>query len=122
MKNLGGKNMEKMIAVCGLVCTKCPAFIATQKDDDDERRKVAEMWSKEFNVDLKPEDINCDGCLVDSENLFNYCKVCEIRKCGKERKVENCAYCDDYACDKLAEFFKMAPEAKTTLEELRKSL
>jgi hypothetical protein len=111
--------MEKMIAFCGLSCSGCPAFIATQKDDDEEREKVAVMWSEQFKVDLKPEDINCDGCLVDSERLFSHTKVCEIRKCGKERKLQNCAYCDDYACDKLIEFFTKAPEAKTTLDGIR---
>lgn len=111
--------MEKMIAFCGLSCTDCPAFIATQKDDDEKRKKVAEMWSEEHKTSLKPEDINCDGCMVDSEKLFGYCKVCEIRKCGKEKKVENCAFCEDYACDKLTKFFKMAPEAKGTLDDIR---
>ncbi|KPK99539.1 MAG: hypothetical protein AMJ91_07400 [candidate division Zixibacteria bacterium SM23_73_3] len=111
--------MEKMIGFCGLDCSECPAFIATKKDDDEERKKVAQKWNKEFKANLKPEDINCDGCLIDSERLFNYCKVCEIRKCGKEQKVENCAYCDDYACDKLIEFFTKAPEAKTTLDGIR---
>ena len=114
--------MEKMIAFCGLTCTECPAFIATQKNDDKERKRVAEMWSKEFKVDMKPEDINCEGCLVDSENLFGHCKICEIRKCGKEKKVKNCAYCDDYACDKLTEIFKAAPEAKATLDGIRANL
>lgn len=114
--------MEKMIAYCGLVCTECPALIATQKNDDEERKKVAEKWSKDHEVALKPEDINCDGCLVDSERLFNYCKVCEVRKCAKDKAVVNCAYCDDYGCEKLARFFGMAPEAKTRLDELRKTL
>ena len=114
--------MEKMISFCGLACTDCPAFIATQKDDDEERKKVAVMWSEQFKADLKPEDINCDGCVVDSERLFSHTRVCEIRKCGKEKKVKNCAYCDDYACDKLTEFFKAAPEAKTTLDQIRQSL
>lgn len=114
--------MEKMIAFCGLSCTDCPAFIATQKDDDEERKKVAEKWSKDHDVALKPEEINCDGCLIDGDRVFNYCKVCEIRKCGKEKKVKNCAYCEDYACDKLTKFFEMAPEAKTTLDGLRKNL
>lgn len=113
--------MEKMIAFCGLVCTECPAFIATQKEDDEERKKVAEMWSKEFKVELKPEDINCDGCLADSERLFSHTKVCEIRKCGLDRKVANCAHCDEYACEKLTAFFKMAPQAKTTLDEISKN-
>ena len=112
-----------MIAFCGLTCTECPAFIATQKDDDKERKKVAKVWSKEFNSDIKPEDINCDGCLTEeSDRLFSHCKVCEIRKCGQEKEVKNCAYCDDYACEKLTKFFDMAPETKTTLAEIRKNL
>jgi len=114
--------MEKLISVCGLICSECPAFIATQKNDDEERRKVAEMWSKDYKADLKPEDINCRGCIIDTDKLFNYCKVCEIRRCGKEKKVKNCAYCDDYTCEKLTEFFKMAPQAKTNLDEVRKNL
>lgn len=113
--------MEKMIAFCGIVCTECPAFLATQKDDDGERRKVAEMWSKQYNVDIRPEEINCDGCLSDGR-LVGHCMVCEIRKCGLKRNVENCAYCDDYACEKLNRFFAMASQAKIVLEEIRKSL
>jgi hypothetical protein len=113
--------MEKMMAYCGLICTDCPAFIATQNNDDQARKKVAEEWSKHDAV-LKPEDINCDGCLTDTEKVFKFCNVCEARKCGKAKGVANCAYCDDYACDKLAEIFKMAPEAKTRLDELRKTL
>jgi hypothetical protein len=33
--------------------------------------------------------------------------------------VKNCAYCADYACDKLLKFFEMAPQAKKNLEEIR---
>ncbi len=58
--------MEKMIAFCGIVCTECPAFLATQKDDDNKRKKVAEMWSKQFKSEIKPVDINCDGCLIEN--------------------------------------------------------
>ena len=113
--------MEKMMSYCGLICTDCPAFIATQKNDNEARKKVAEEWSK-HDAALKPEDINCDGCLADTETVFKFCNICEVRKCGKSKGVVNCAYCDDYACDKLAEIFKMAPEAKTRLDELRKTL
>lgn len=114
--------MDKMIAYCGLICSDCPAFIATKKNDYAERQKVAETWSKEFKVELKPEDINCEGCLVDSEDVFSHCKVCEIRKCGKERVVVNCAHCDDYGCEKLTKFFGMVPDAKKRLDEVRKNL
>ena len=118
----GVRTMDKMVAFCGITCTECPAFLATEKDDDNERKKVAEMWSKQFNTEIKPEDINCDGCLLESDRLFSYCRVCEIRKCGQKKGVKNCAYCDGYACKKLNNFFNNAPEAKTTLEEIRKNL
>ena len=118
----GVRIMDKMIAFCGLNCTECPAFIATQKDDDKKRERVAKIWSKEFNSEIKPEDINCGGCLVESDLLFSHCKVCEIRKCGREKEVKNCAYCDVYVCEKLTKFFDMAPDAKITLSEIRKNL
>ncbi|MDD5014196.1 MAG: DUF3795 domain-containing protein [Atribacterota bacterium] len=114
--------MDKIIAFCGLSRSGCPAFIATQKDNNKEREKTAKAWYKITKCDIKPEDINCDGCLEESGRLFNYCKVCEIRKCEQEKKVKNCAYCDDYACEKLIKFFDMYPEAKTVLVEIRKNL
>jgi len=111
-----------MIAYCGLTCTDCPAFKATDKNDDGARAQVAEMWSREFKVDLKPADINCTGCQSKDVPVFNYCQVCEIRKCGQGKQVENCAYCDDYACEKLTAFFAMGPGAKGTLDKIRESL
>jgi hypothetical protein len=114
--------MEKMIAYCGITCTDCGAFIATQNNDDAKRKEVAEDWKKQFNADIKPEDINCDGCLADTDRLVGHCYVCEIRKCGQERGVVNCAYCDDYACDKLEKFFQMAPMFRAVLDEIREGL
>jgi len=114
--------MEKMVAFCGLVCTDCKAFIATQENNGAKRREVAEAWSKEYGHELKPEQINCDGCLSKGTRVFNYCNICEIRKCGQEKRVKNCAYCDDYKCEKLAKFFENASEAEKTLEEIRQQL
>jgi hypothetical protein len=114
--------MEKQIAYCGLICTDCLAYIATQADDDKQRKEVAEKWTKEYKHDFKPEDINCDGCLSETGKVFNYCTVCEVRKCGREKHVINCAYCGDYICEKLGKFFKMVPMIKANLEEIRKSI
>ncbi len=111
-----------MIAFCGLVCNECPAFIATKEDDDNKRKETAEQWSKQFNTSIKPEDINCEGCVSDSEILFSHPRVCEIRKCGKEKGILNCAHCDEYTCDRLNEFFKSVPSAKVTLNSIRKTL
>jgi len=111
--------MEEIVAFCGLLCSECGAFLATINNDDQKREEVAQLWSKEYGSVLKPEDINCEGCLSEGENLFNYVKVCEIRKCGKEKGVRNCAYCDEYSCDKLEKLFQMAPEAKRRLDEIK---
>ncbi len=112
--------MNEAIAFCGIDCNECGTFIATKNDDDEKRLEVAQTWSKQYNSDIKPEDINCDGCQSNGERLFNYCTVCGIRKCAKERGVANCAYCDDYACEKLEDFFKLAPDSKIKLDEIRR--
>ena len=112
--------MDRMIAYCGLVCTECPAFVATQQNDNAKRKQVAEMWSKQYKMSVKPEDINCDGCISAGGQLLNYCSICDIRKCGQNHGVENCAYCVDYGCDKLTKFVTMVPDAKATLENIRK--
>ena len=114
--------MSEMTSVCGLLCNECGAFIATSNNSDEKRVEVAELWSQQYNQNIKPEDINCDGCTSDSDRLFGHCTVCEIRKCGKEKAVANCAYCDEYACEKLEEFFKMAPDAGRRLNEIRSKL
>lgn len=114
--------MSEMVSICGLLCNECPAFIATRNNSNEERAKVAELWSQQYNQNIKPEDINCEGCIPDGRRLFSHSKVCKIRKCGKERAVKNCAYCDEYACEKLSEFFKMAPDAGRRLNEIRSKL
>ena len=114
--------MDELVAFCGLICSNCGAFLATKNNDDEKRIEVAKLWSKEYRSEIKPEDINCDGCISDEGNLFNYCKICEIRKCGKEKGVVNCAYCDDYFCQKLEKFFEMVPAAKQQLDDIKSKL
>ncbi len=113
--------MRKMIAFCGITCTECPAFIATQEDDDSKRKQVAEEWSKAYNNEIKPEQINCNGCLP-GQGIHQQLHICEIRKCGIQRQVQNCAHCVDYKCEKLAKFLENIPEANNTLEKLHNEL
>ncbi|MFX1281016.1 MAG: DUF3795 domain-containing protein [Promethearchaeota archaeon] len=111
---------KKIIAYCGLNCSVCPAYIATQKDDYEELKKVAEQWSNE-SMSFKPEDVNCDGCNSE-ERVFSWCKECPTRSCCREHQIENCAYCKDYFCDNLKQTFENDPTAKERLDEIRKSL
>lgn len=114
--------MNRMTAFCGLSCAECQAHLATINDDDALRAKTAGMWSKMYQTEIKAEQINCDGCHSGSEQLFGHCHVCEIRACGMEKGVENCAHCDDFACDKLDMIFSAVPEAKATLKQIKATL
>lgn len=111
--------MDEMISFCGLLCNECGAFLATKNNDDAKRAEVAQLWYKAYKVDLKPEDINCSGCLSDAEPLFMHCRVCQVRKCGSARGIENCAHCDQYVCEELEKIFQMAPETKKRLDQIR---
>ena len=113
---------EKIVAFCGLLCNECPAYIAKQTNDKELRKKTAERWTSD-DFPLKPEDINCDGC-IDGKELFKHCTMCEVRKCGLEKGVKNCAYCAEYPCKKLEGLWGLlqAPEAKEILDEIRKTL
>lgn len=113
--------MEKMIGVCGLICTECPAFVATQSDDDAKRKEVAKTWSSDKHT-FSPEDINCDGCLTTDGKLFAFCNDCDIRSCGFEKEFANCAHCEEYACDKLDKMFDKTSEARKNLDEIRGNL
>ena len=116
--------MDKIIAYCGLVCSDCPAYIATQADDMEALAGVAAQWSKEYNATFTAESCICDGCTSGSERLSSYAASggCPVRVCAVGRGVINCAHCDDYGCEKITHFFTFAPDAKATLERTRQTL
>lgn len=87
------------------------------------RIEIARICKEQYGMEYEPEDISdCDGCLTEGGRLFSGCKDCSIRNCAMKRGYENCAWCDEYACEKLEKFFVMDPSAKTRLDEIRNSL
>jgi len=117
--------MDRIITHCGLVCTDCPAYIATQANDHAALEKAAAKWREEYNVPgiTTAESVICDGCLGDdSGRLSGYCSMCEIRACGVERGVANCAHCADYARERLENFFGFVPDAGAVLDQIWHSL
>ena len=115
--------MDQMIAYCGLVCTECPAYAATQADDRAALEKVAAQWREEFDApQITAESVICDGCLGTTGRKCSHCFECGMRACAIERAVVNCAHCDDYACDKLEQFLGFVPEARTKLNGIRSGL
>jgi hypothetical protein len=112
---------QKMIAYCGLVCSDCPAFVATQADDMDALAQLAAQWSEQFGAAMTAEECMCDGCLVAGHKV-GYCHACAVRQCAAGRGVANCAHCDDFGCENLVGFWQHAPHARVTLEGIRKTL
>ncbi len=109
-----------MIAYCGLDCEQCEAFIATRDNDDALRVKTAEQWAKLYNAPIKPEHINCTGCISAGVKTYYCDQLCEIRKCATGKSVRTCAECAGYPCALLNHMFEVAPQAKRTLETLRR--
>ncbi len=113
--------MDTMIAYCGLDCFQCEAYKATQAHDENAKVEIAIKWQQAFNApEITTAFVTCDGCLNDQGHLGGHCLECDIRACGKTREVTNCGYCTDLeSCEKIANFAKMAPEAKVVLEKIR---
>jgi predicted phosphodiesterase len=108
-----------MIAYCGLVCSSCPTFLATLADDDVARGKTSALYREKFGLDLKPEEINCDGCKSEVGRLIGYCQSCEIRRCCRDKGLDNCTHCADSPCEHLVRFHAFSPQAKESFEALK---
>lgn len=113
---------DKMISYCGIDCSKCESYLATQTDSDVERKKIAEQCRIDFNVNLKPEEINCNGCKSDDAKCSFAETLCEIRKCNMEKSQPYCSVCSEYKCEKLENIIASAPAIGEALEALCRDL
>lgn len=117
--------MELLVAPCGLLCNKCPAYIATRTNDVALAEETARAWSVQFGEDVRPEHVWCSGCMTEGGLKSHYCgRLCEIRACVMERRnaapeMETCAECAERpGCAKLAYIVEHVPPAGALLETL----
>jgi len=136
--------MGEKIGCCGYRCDLCPAFRENLASEEDQR-EVSDGWFKYYGFRIPAEEIYCDGCPAEGrENPRRIDPDCVVRACVQERRLPNCAHCDEYICDKLAKKivdfdeivrkhgapippedrarFLKPYEGKKVLDELRKSL
>jgi hypothetical protein len=129
-KGADEKMASEMIAYCGLNCVTCPIYLATRETDPKKQRRMREQIviaiKKYLGEGKRVEDItDCDGCKAQGGRLYSDCRRCQIRKCASEKGLENCAYCSEYACQKLSKFFDsedMEGKAKKRLDEIKARL
>ncbi len=112
--------MNAYIAYCGLDCESCEARLATVRQDEALRQKVAREWSELNGVEITPEMIHCTGCRVPGVKT-PYCdSLCPIRQCAMGRQVETCGSCPEMkACEKLGAITGNNPDALRRLESGR---
>lgn len=111
-----------MIAHCGLDCSVCPAYVATQANDHAAKEQLLARWRVDFNSPEMPmEAVTCDGC-TSAGRHGGYCGSCPIRACALERNLATCAHCAEYGCGKMAFIASASAQAKSTLEAIRQSL
>jgi len=113
----------KMLAICGLDCYACRAYIATRENNYSKLTEIAKLWSTPEEM-FKPEDIPCDGCYT--ERLHTFCNRCPARICANSRGIVNCGDCPEYACSKLESLWKsfatvQGEVARANLDEYRKN-
>jgi hypothetical protein len=129
-KGADKKMVSEMIAYCGLNCITCPIYLATREKNPEKQRRDREQIviaiKKYLGEEKRVEDItDCDGCKAQGERLYSGCQTCQIRKCARQKRLENCAYCSEYPCDKLSKFFDSEDidgGAKKRLDAIRNSL
>ncbi len=115
--------MNQLIAVCGLDCAACPAYIATQANDEAAKERVAAQWRVEFNApNITVASITCDGCLAFDGRRCSHCQECPPRLCAVERGLQNCGQCPDYGCEKISQLLGFMPEAKVRLDAIHAAL
>ncbi len=112
-----------MIAYCGLACNTCLIHLATLELDhlkqQSMRASIAQTCVEQYGMNLQAQDISdCDGCRT-GQRLFAGCASCKIRMCAMEQNIESCAFCHDYACERLRKHFEADPTARPRLDALR---
>ena len=109
---------DQIIAYCGLNCSDCQAYIATQENDTEKLEALALEW---YQVEDNSTFCLCDGCNVEGRKNA-HCSDCAVRACAISHEVANCAHCPEYGCTTLIGFFQQIPVAKENLERIQVSL
>ena len=109
--------MKTMIAYCGLDCEKCDAYLATIRDDQALREKTAKQWSEWNHVEIRPEDINCEGCRATGKKSVYCDRLCGIRQCAQKKGMETCGACPELeTCPTVAMITANNPDALKNLK------
>lgn len=118
---------------CGIYCGACDIH---RVGKTGQKTRLSEFWSvpllktflrsqKVDYQDSRTLQLQCEGCK--SDNVFINCKICKLRACAMDKKVEHCIDCSAYSCAMLVDRKKiegLLPHLKCThanMETIRKN-
>ena len=92
--------MDNVISACGVVCSDCGAFLASQKGPAYQQ-EVAEAWHRIYGFKAEPATLTCAGCLSSDDQVFPSSVKCAARQCCRTKGLSNCAECPEKTCQLL---------------------
>ncbi len=107
---------DLMFAVCGLDCSVCDIYKATE--DKSIAKRIANYFDEKRGEKIPLEKIACAGCRGDRDRHWS--PDCWILKCcADEKGLERCNLCDDFPCEKLVDWSRTHQGYKKALERLK---
>ncbi len=113
--------MNSNISFCGMKIDECNILNITQTNNHPQREKIALTWSAMGDVQIKPEEVVCDGCKA-FKRYYGKCINCKIRACAHAKGLETCGHCTEYPCEKLKERLEFDPSNKERLDSIKNNL
>ena len=116
-------NEGPLMAVCGIDCADCDIRKVPTDAGAAERivgwfRSMGWLKEKEGVPEIIERSMYCKGCQGDrSVHWSANCGI--LNCCVDERKLEFCYKCDDFVCERLAEWAQQDIKYGEALERLR---
>ena len=92
---------QEILTRCGYRCDLCHAY----KENilkDDKREMLRAGWRRIFGINLKLEEIYCEGCISSNcDDIKLIDSGCKVRPCVINKGYENCSQCEEFICEIL---------------------
>lgn len=106
------------ISYCGMDCSTCRDFLATQANNQEELQQIADHWSsvEHITFTVTVEDVMCDGCRANKRRSFHCPEDCKIRSCCIENSFDSCIECEKYPCHNQNSLMDQLPDIETCIK------
>ena len=103
------------LSFCGLNCAACEIYLV--QSDKELHDGLLKFFQENFDSNIT--SVSCERCRGISDMCWT--PDCHFRTCATEQGLTYCFECNDFICEKLAEFGKQAPPHQANIiENLKK--